>query len=50
VSEQVTGLDEPKKKKVRKNMTPAKKYEHFLQKIMVQGKMVIILSGTGAWD
>jgi len=36
----VEDLDEPKKKKVRKNMTPAEKYEHFLQKTVVQGKMV----------
>jgi len=39
VSKLVEEIDELKKKKVRKNMTPAEKYEHFLQKIIVRGKM-----------
>jgi len=43
VSKLVEDLDEPKKKKVRKNMTPAEKYEHFLQKSVVRGKMVKVL-------
>jgi len=40
VSELVEEIDEPKKKKVSKNMTPVEKYEHFLQKTVVRGKMV----------
>jgi len=40
VSELVVELDEPKKKKVRKNMTLGEKYENFLQKTIVRGKMV----------
>ena len=40
MSELVINPDEPKKKKVRKNMTPVNKYEHFLQKILVQCKMI----------
>jgi len=31
----VEEFDEPKKKKARKNITLAKRYEHFLQKTMV---------------
>jgi len=40
VSELVEESDEPKEKKVRKNMTLAERYEHFLQKSVVRGKMV----------
>jgi len=40
VSEQVADLYEPKKEKVRKNITPAEKYEHFLQKTVIREKMV----------
>ena len=42
--EQVFGLIEdvaaPKKKRMRKNMSSTEKYEHFLQKSVVQGKVV----------
>jgi len=40
VSELVDESDEPKKNKVRKNMTLAERYKHFLQKFVVQGKVV----------
>ena len=40
VSELVEESDEPKKKKVRKNMTLVERYENFLQKFVVQGKVV----------
>ena len=36
----VEEIDEPKKNKVRKNITPTEKYEHFLEKTVVWGKMV----------
>jgi len=41
VSELVEDLDEPKKKKERKNMTLAEKFEYFLQKTIVRGKMFV---------
>ena len=40
VSELVEEYDEPMKKKGRKNMTLAERYEHFLQKSVVWGKAV----------
>ena len=40
MSELVEESDEPKKKKVRKNMTLAERYEHFFQKSVVRGKVV----------
>ena len=40
MSELVGESDEPKKKKVRKNMTLAERYEHFLLKSVVWGEVV----------
>ena len=40
MSKLVEEIDEPKKKKVKKNMTLVEKYEHFLQNTVVRGKMV----------
>jgi len=40
VSKLVEESNEPKKKKIRKNMTLAERYEHFLQRSMVRGKVV----------
>jgi len=40
VSKWVEESNEPKKKKIRKNMELAERYEHFLQKSMVRGKVV----------
>ena len=40
VSELVEEPDEPKKKKVRKNMTLVERYENFLYKSVVRGKVV----------
>jgi len=40
VSELVEESDEPKRKKIRKNMTLGERYEHFLQKSIVRGKVV----------
>jgi len=40
VSELVEESDELKKKKVWKKMTLAERYEHFLQKFVVRGKVV----------
>ena len=40
MSELVEESDEPKKNKVRKNMTLAETYDDFLQKSVVQGKVV----------
>ena len=38
--EQFEEVEEPKKKKFKKAMTPVEKYAHFLQKSVVSGKMV----------
>jgi len=40
VPEEFEEVVEPKKKKRKKAMTPAKKYAHFLQKSVVRGKVV----------
>jgi len=40
VSELVEESDEPKKKKVGKNMTLGERYGHFLQKSVVREKVV----------
>ena len=40
VSKLVEESDELKKKKVRKNMTLVERYEHFLRKYVVRGKVV----------
>jgi len=38
--EQVEDVEVPKKMRMKKTMSPAEKYEHFLQKSVVQGKIV----------
>jgi len=40
VSKLVKESDEPRKKKVRKNIILAKRYEHFLRTCIVRGKVV----------
>jgi len=40
VPEQLEEVEEPKKKKLKKAMTPAEKCAHFLQKSAVRGKVV----------
>jgi len=40
VPEEFEEVEEPKKKKLKKAMTPAEKYAHFLQKSAVRGKAV----------
>jgi len=42
VSKLVEESDEPKRKKIRKNMALGERYEHFLQKSVVRGKVVKI--------
>jgi len=40
MSKLVEESNEPKKTKIRKNMTLAERYEYFLQKSMIRGKVV----------
>jgi len=40
VPDEFKEVNEPKKKKLKKAISPAKKYAHFLEKSVVRGKVI----------